>query len=81
MATKDNQLEYKGHPLRRKDNLIYFGDMSDEYIVQLQIMDTKMVVDMDVGRHGSGSNLAGAGLDDEITLVRVLPRRFAAYKK
>ena len=48
MATKDNQLEYKGHPLRRKDNLIYFGDMSDEYIVQLQIMDTKKVGDMDV---------------------------------
>ena len=48
MATKDNQLEYKGHPLRRKDNRIYFGDMSDEYIVQLQIMDTKKVGDMDV---------------------------------
>ena len=26
-----NALEYKGHPLRRKDNLIYFGDMSDPY--------------------------------------------------
>jgi ribosome-associated translation inhibitor RaiA len=48
MATKDNQLEYKGHPLRRKDNLIYFGDMADEYIVQMQIMDTKKVGDMDV---------------------------------
>ena len=48
MATKENSLEYKGHPLRRKDNLIYFGDMSDEYIVQLQIMDTKKVGDMDV---------------------------------
>jgi len=41
-------LEYKGHPLRRKENLIYFGDMSDPYIVQLQIMDTKKVKDMDV---------------------------------
>lgn len=48
MATKDTVLEYKGHPLRRKDNLIYFGDMSDEYIVQLQIMDTKKVNDMEV---------------------------------
>ena len=46
MAT--NALEYKGHPLRRKDNLIYFGDMSDKYIVQLQIMDTKKVKDLDV---------------------------------
>lgn len=48
MTTKDVGLEYKGHPLRRKDNLIYFGDMSDEYIVQLQIMDTKPVNDMEV---------------------------------
>ena len=46
MAT--NALEYKGHPLRRKDNLIYFGYMSDKYIVQLQIMDTKKVKDLDV---------------------------------
>ena len=46
MAT--NALEYKGHPLRRKDNLIYFGDMYDKYIVQLQIMDTKKVKDLDV---------------------------------
>ena len=46
MAT--NALEYKGHPLRRKDNLIYFGDMADKYIVQLQIMDTKKVKDLDV---------------------------------
>lgn len=43
-----NALEYKGHPLRRKDNLIYFGDMADKYIVQLQIMDTKKVKDLEV---------------------------------
>ncbi len=41
-------LEYKGHPLRRKDNMIYFGSMSDKYIILLQIMDTKKVKDMDV---------------------------------
>ncbi len=41
-------LEYKGHPLRRKDNMIYFGSMSDKYIILLQIMDSKKVKDMDV---------------------------------
>ena len=41
-------LKYKGHPLRRKDNLIYFGSMADKYIIQLQIMDTKKVKDLDV---------------------------------
>ena len=48
LAAKTASLEYKGHPLRRKDNLIYFGDMSDKYIVQIQIMDTKKVKDLEV---------------------------------
>ena len=41
-------LEYKGHPLRRKDNLIYFGSMAEKYIIMLQITDTKKVKDLDV---------------------------------
>lgn len=41
-------LKYKGHPLRRKDNLIYFGSMADKYIIMLQIMETKKVKDLDV---------------------------------
>jgi len=41
-------LEYKGHPLRRKDNMIYFGSMSDKYIILLQVIDSKQVKDMDV---------------------------------
>ena len=41
-------LEYKGHPLRRKDNLIYFGSMSDKYIIMLQVLETKKVKDMDI---------------------------------
>ena len=45
---KEVTLEYKGHPLRRKDNMIYFGSMSDKYIILLQVLDTKKVKDMDV---------------------------------
>ncbi len=41
-------LEYKGFPLRRKDNLIYYGSMADKYIIMLQITETKKVKDMDV---------------------------------
>lgn len=40
-------LMYKGHPLMRKDNLIYYGSMADPYIVMLQILDTKKVGDTD----------------------------------
>jgi len=41
-------LEYKGHPLQRKDNIIYYGSFADKYIVMMQILDTKKVGDMDV---------------------------------
>lgn len=48
MAAKTNELCYKGHPLRRKDYLLYYGSMADKYIIMMQILDTKKVKDLDV---------------------------------
>ena len=48
MASETIPLSYKGHPLRRKDNLIYYGTMAEKYIIMLQVLDTKKVDDMDV---------------------------------
>lgn len=48
MADNKNGLMYKGHPLMRKDNLIYYGSMADSHIVMLQILETKKVNDMDI---------------------------------
>ena len=45
---KTKVLEYKGHPLRRKDNLIYYGSMADKYIIMLQVTETKMIDDLNV---------------------------------
>ena len=39
--TKTEGLIYKGHPLRRIDNLIYYGTMADKYIVMMQILESK----------------------------------------
>lgn len=41
-------LMYKGRPLMRKDNLIYYGSMADSHIVMLQILETKKVKDTDI---------------------------------
>ena len=41
-------LEYKGHPLQRKDNIIYYGSFADKYNIMLQILDTKKVKDLDI---------------------------------
>lgn len=48
MANENLPLVYKGHPLRRKDNLIYYGSMAEKYIIMLQVMSTKKVDDLDV---------------------------------
>jgi len=45
---KSKILEYKGHPLRRKDNLIYYGRMSDKYIIMLQILESKSHEDLEL---------------------------------
>ncbi len=47
-TSKGKVLEYRGRPLRRKDNILYYGSMSDKYIIMMQITDSKKVDDMDV---------------------------------
>ena len=48
MADEKAILQYKGHPLMRKDNMIYYGSMADSHIVMLQILETKKVKDTDI---------------------------------
>ena len=44
--TKTEGLVYKGHPLRRAGNLIYYGSMADKYIIMMQILETKKEQDL-----------------------------------
>ena len=46
MAEQQEGLIYKGHPLMRKDNMVYYGSMADKYIVILQILETKNLQDL-----------------------------------
>lgn len=48
MSEKNNVLMYKGHPLMRKDNIVYYGSMADSHIVMLQVLESKKVQDMDI---------------------------------
>ena len=47
-TAKREGLVYKGHPLRRVDNLIYYGSMAGKYIIMMQILETKKEQDLDV---------------------------------
>ena len=48
MAEENKVLMYKGHPLMRLGNMIYYGSMADSHIVMLQVLETKKVGSLDV---------------------------------
>ena len=48
MAEQKGGLMYKGHPLRRKGNLIYYGSMADKYIIMIQVMGTQQDGDLEI---------------------------------
>ena len=51
MATEANlneMLSYKGHPLMRNENIIYYGSMEDPYIIMMQILDSKQSGDLNL---------------------------------
>ena len=48
MSDKNAVLTYKGRPLMRKDNLVYYGSMADSHIVMRQILETKKVGDQEI---------------------------------
>ena len=49
MANEKNKFfTYKGLPLVRKGNQLYFGNMYDEFVVQMEILSTKKVGELEV---------------------------------
>ncbi|MDR0248470.1 MAG: hypothetical protein LBI44_02245 [Oscillospiraceae bacterium] len=40
-AKKTEGLTYKGRPLMRKDNLVYYGSMAEKYIIMMQVLETR----------------------------------------
>lgn len=48
MAENTEFLTYKGHPLVRCGDTLYYGSMADKYIVMMKILSSKKVDDLDV---------------------------------
>lgn len=48
MAEENQFLTYKGYPLVRKGNQLYYGNMYDPYVCVLTIQSTKKLKDLDV---------------------------------
>lgn len=52
-SKKNDLLNYKGHPLMRKENIIYYGSMSDSHIIMMQILDSANNKDLSVAKRVS----------------------------
>lgn len=39
---------YKGYPLVRNKDVLYFGNMYDDYVIMIQIIQTKKIKDLEV---------------------------------
>ena len=50
MAEAAKGLVYRGHPLLRVENLIYYGSMADKYVVMLQVLDTEPLKDIQLAK-------------------------------
>ena len=50
MAEKQEGLVYRGHPLRRVDNLIYYGYMAEKYIIMMQVLDAEELSDIKLSK-------------------------------
>lgn len=48
MADTETILTYKGRPLVRSGNMLYYGDMSEKCVIVLQVLTTKTVGDLEV---------------------------------
>ena len=54
---RQDGLTYRGHPLRRAGNLIYYGSMKDKYIVMMQIMDSAPTPAVEADKNGEKPDL------------------------
>ena len=41
-------LTYKGKPLVRSGNTVYYGNMADKYVIKMEILSTKKTGDMEM---------------------------------
>ncbi len=54
MAENKNEktiLTYKGKPLMRKDNEIYYGNVEDKYRIYLELDETTELMGLDIATH------------------------------
>ncbi|MDR2606295.1 MAG: hypothetical protein LBC38_03325 [Oscillospiraceae bacterium] len=47
---KVENLSYRGYPLQRQGNIIYYGDINAKYVIMIQLDKTEKIKDLDVAK-------------------------------
>jgi hypothetical protein len=68
----ENFFTYKNRPLVRSKNVVYYGRMSDPYVVMMQINTTQKDGDMEVAGKISMQMMS---TDPNVPLEKLVPRR------
>lgn len=50
MSNNNKFITYKGRPLVRCGNTLYYGSMADEYVVMMQIIDQEKLDNLDISK-------------------------------
>ncbi len=45
---KLDELMYKGRPIVRRNNVIYYGFLDDKFLVQMVVQDTEKIMDTEI---------------------------------
>ncbi|MDR0818971.1 MAG: hypothetical protein LBN43_05315 [Oscillospiraceae bacterium] len=43
-------LSYRGYPLRRQGNILYYGNLTDKYVVMIQITKSEQLRDLEISK-------------------------------
>lgn len=70
-TSKTEGLMYKGHPLRRVNDLIYYGTMAEKYIIMMQVLESKAEQNLNVATKVSVQlQLTDPGLKSRSRIVK-----------
>lgn len=63
--TGSEKLMYKGKPLVRRLNSIYYGNPEDEYIIYMQVNEATKIIDLDIATNVTIQLQTSAPLGEE----------------
>lgn len=76
---KKNFFSYKGKPLVRCGNILYYGSMNDPYVVKIESKETKKISDLEVSTLASVEMIDTASNDASVKKIVKISEKNSLY--